>query len=102
MLGIQPNLGNFNQALAQLAINWREAANDSLELFQAAYQNGGGTEAGTVSFLENTVNLSPADAQNAWNLISYMNTLGLLFNGQATQPSDFNFFQALSVLWLGG
>lgn len=39
------------------------------------------------------------DAAYALELINYMSTLVGVYQGTATQSTDFNFAQALSILW---
>jgi len=43
--------------------------------------------------------LSAADAQAMLNLVSYMNTIALIFSGQGTQGTQFNFGNAIVQLY---
>lgn len=44
---------------------------------------------------------SKSDAQLALDMISYLNTVAAVYFGTATQASQFNFDQQLSMLWAG-
>lgn len=44
---------------------------------------------------------SSGDAQTVLNMWSYMNTISGVYYGTATQGSEFDFDNALSVLWAG-
>ena len=44
---------------------------------------------------------SVSDAQLALNMISYLNTVAGVYFGTATQSTQFNFDQQLSMLWAG-
>lgn len=44
---------------------------------------------------------SVSDAQLALNMISYLNTVAGVYFGTATQGTQFNFDQQLSMLWAG-
>lgn len=92
-VGSQGNLAQVNSTLTSLAIQWRNLA--ELTIQQGEYLNGlglAGLEALTVD---------STDAQSVLTLIDYMTTCAQVYKGAATQASEFDFENALMVLWAG-
>jgi hypothetical protein len=48
-----------------------------------------------------SIGYDAADAQTVLTLLGYLNTISGVYYGSATQAADFNFNNALSVLWAG-
>lgn len=92
-VGTQPNQGNINQTLTQLALAIRDLANQMVD--QRAYLNKLGTTG-----LE-AVGFSAQDAATVLTMIDYMGTVADLYHGTATQATEFDFEDALTPLWAG-
>jgi len=89
-IGNQPNVQQLNSQAAQLAATWRSTAQQTLAL--EAYVTGLG-QAGLVS-----LGFASADATAFITACNYMTTMAQVFQGTATQGTDFNFQNALVVL----
>jgi hypothetical protein len=101
--GSQPTAATTNQDLTNIAVAMRNVMEAASNLNKEVT----GAESG-LTYLESIGFGSAAnsdnpgavsDAQFALNMIGYLNTLALVYYGGATQPSAFNFDNALSVLW---
>lgn len=99
-VGQQPTVGGINQTLTNLALQWRELANNTLEQWQ--FLNGLG-----VTGLEG-VNFTAQDAASILQMIDYMATVAQVYRGtvqaQGTGGTGailFNFDSALTPLWGG-
>ena len=97
-VGTQPSVSGVNDQLTQLALQWRNVAQASLNLFTTINELGGDT--GLTAGFE-AVGFDSTDAGTANTLLGYMNTLAGVYAGTATQGTDFNFANALSALWAG-
>jgi len=104
-VGVQSNSASISNNITNLSVAMRNlmaaAANLSLQI------NGTGTGLAT---LEAMGFGSAADAANpgdisdaayALQLIGFMNTMAQLYYGAATQPSTFNYNNALAAMWNG-
>jgi hypothetical protein len=104
-VGTQPTNATINNQLTNLALQLRNfcAAANALSTQVNGQANG-------LAYLEsigygsaaNSDNPGDAsDAQLALNMISYLNTVAAIVNGNANQPSSFDFNNAVSILWNG-
>jgi len=98
-VGNQATPSSINNILTQYAIALRDDCQNIANLYEyittlgvAGLENLGGTGLG----------FSPADAATVVTMVSYLNTLAIVFNGTGTQASQFNFGNALSSLYAGG
>jgi hypothetical protein len=92
-VGNQPNQGNINQSLTQLAQAWRGLAVDTLQ--QWAYLNKLG-----LTGLEG-LGFAAGDAQAVLDAVNHMATCAQVYKGTATQATLFNFEDSLTSLWAG-
>lgn len=92
-VGIQPQVGQVNQQIGQIAINLRNACRDAANFQEWAVSTG-------LAGLE-TIGFTPGDAQSLLNMAGYLNTVAGIYTGQAAQTPSFNFDNALSGLWGG-
>lgn len=95
MVGLSTNPSTLNATAGNYALQLRDLLRNISNF--AEWCNGLGGLAG----FETAFGLSPADAQTMMNMISYMNTVAGVYQGTATQASEFDFDNALSVLWGG-
>jgi hypothetical protein len=86
-IGNIPNQAQVNSQAAQLATQWRSAAEQSIAF--NAYVSSLGT-AGLIA-----LGFASGDASNMITMSNYMLTMAQVFQGTATQSSDFNFQNAL-------
>lgn len=89
-IGNIPNMQQVNSQAAQLAGSWRTVAQQTVA-FQA-YISSLGT-AGLIA-----LGFASADATAMVTMSNYMLTMAQVFQGTATQASDFNFQNALVAL----
>ena len=92
-VGNQATVNGINQSLTSYAIQLRDLCQQLANFQQNVVKLGlPGLEA---------LGYSPADAQTVLNMASYMNTIAGVFTGTTTQNIDFNFGDALSILYAG-
>lgn len=89
-VGNQPNVAQLNSQAAQYASQWRSIAAQTLAL--QAYV----TSLGHAGLM--TLGFTDADATTFITQCNYMATMAQVFQGTATQGSQFNFQNALVVL----
>lgn len=92
-VGNQPQLSAVNAALGNYATNLRDLCRSIANFAEWANSEG---QAGLVA-----IGFSSADATTFLNMVSYMNTISGVYFGTATQGTQFNFDNALSILWGG-
>lgn len=92
-VGQQPTQASINGALTQWALNLRNDCQGIGNFFE--YVNGLG-----LAGLE-ALGFDSTDAQTVLTLVSYLNTVAEVYKGTATQASEFDFDNALSVVWGG-
>ena len=97
-VGTQPTVGGVNDQLTQLALQWRNVAAQTLNLFTTINELAGDT--GLTAGFE-AMGFTSGDAASAATLLGYMNTLAGVYAGTASQATDFAFANALSALWAG-
>lgn len=97
-VGTQPTVGAINDQLTQLALQMRNNTTQINNLFTTVNRLGGGTglAAGFTA-----IGFTAGDATSAATLLGYLNTIALVYSGDATQGSAFDFADALSALWAG-
>jgi hypothetical protein len=95
-VGTQPGTGQVNTQLTALALALRNDCQSVINLFEFVNAAGGGEglDAGFTA-----LGFASGDATTASTLLSYMNTIAGVYAGTATQGSEFNFANALAVLW---
>lgn len=89
-IGNAPNLAQINSQAYQIALGFRSTAQQALA-FQAYIVSLG--QAGLVA-----LGFAAADATTMLTCANYMATLAQVYEGTATQASDFNFQNALIAL----
>lgn len=89
-IGNQPNVQQLNAMAAQIAGQYRSNAQAALQL--QAYVTGLG-QAGLVA-----LGFASADATSLTTCCNYMATLAQVFQGTASQGTNFNFQNALIPL----
>lgn len=104
-VGIQSNAGSISQNITNISVALRnilqQASNLSLQV------NGTGTGLATLEafgFGSDADDLNPgslSDAAYALQLIGYLNTMAQIYDGAATQPSTFDYNNALAAMWAG-
>lgn len=93
-VGNQASTGSISNTLTQYALSLRNDCQNILNFQEFITTLGtGGLEA---------LGFSPADAATVEQMASYLSTIAGVFNGTATQGSEFNFGNALSGLYAGG
>ena len=92
-VGNEASEGGVNASLTDLSLALRDFMNDVQEQYQFLNKLG-------ASGLQ-ALGFSPADAGQVLQMIDYMGTLQQIYTGQTTQPSLFNFEDALCSLWAG-
>ena len=104
-VGTQPGVAQVNSQLTQLALNWRNVAQQTLNLFTTINELGGDT--GLTAGFE-AMGFTPTDAAAANLLLGYMSTLQGVQYGTVqaggtggTGATEFNYANALSALWAG-
>ena len=94
-----------NNIITALAVRLRDVMTDIAELNLAVNGQGAGLaylQAVGYSNASNPANPgSVSDAALALSVISYLNTVAGVYNGTATQGTQFNFNQQLSMVWAG-
>lgn len=102
-VGSQPNEGNINQTLTQLAQAWRDLAVSTEQ--QWAYLNKlglTGLEALGFGSTPNPANNGAvSDAQAILDDIDHLVIPAQVYRGTGTQASAFNFEDFLTHLWAG-
>lgn len=92
-VGNQATPASISQALTSMAVSLRNDCQNIANFQEFVVTLGlAGLEA---------IGFDSADAQTVLNMASYMNTIAGVYNGTATQGSEFNFGSALSMLWGG-
>lgn len=94
-VGVQPNSSQLDQVITQLAWNVRQVMRQIRDLNTEI--NQGGNAASTLE----TAGYAAADAATFQTLLGYLNNLSGVYYGTATVAADFDFDNALSVLWGG-
>lgn len=97
-VGQQLTSAQVNTLLTAYALAIRNDCQNIADLFTSINEYGGDT--GLVAGLE-AIGFDSTDAATASNLLGYMNTIAGVYGGTATQASEFNFANALSILWAG-
>jgi|SRR5579859_2152686 len=104
-VGNQPTTSVIDQQLTNLALTMRNLMQQFQNLSKQV--NGQGTG---LQYMEQIGYSSAANPQNPGNLsdaawalqcIGYMNTLAGVYYGTASQGSEFDFDNALALLWCG-
>lgn len=92
-VGTQASVSGIDSSLTGLAISLRDLAGQitNLSLFMNNLEAAGLEALGFTS----------GDATTALSMISYLNTIAGVYLGTATQGSEFDFNNELSVLWGG-
>lgn len=94
MIGNQTSEAVINNVAGTLAVNLRNACQQILN-FQAWLVGVG------AAGLQSGYGFSATDATNLVNAVNYLNTVAEIFDGNASQPTNFNFDNAVSVLYGG-
>lgn len=89
-IGNIPNIQQVNSQAAQLAGQWRSVAEQTI-YFQAYIASLGTAGLQALGF-------ASADATAMVTMTNYMLTMAQVFQGTATQGTDFNFQNALVAL----
>ena len=113
-VGTQATVQQVNSVLTNLAIQWRELVQTTIEqwaflnkLGLTGLENLGGTGAGFSSAANPANPGGVSDAQYVLTLIDYLATPAQVFQGTQGQApagqaaADFNFQDATTVLWAG-
>lgn len=95
-VGTQANSSMIDGQLTTLSVAVRKLMQQIADL--NTYVNG---QAQGQALLQQ-LGYSSADATTALQMIGYLHTLAGVYFGTATQGTDFNFDNALSVLWAAG
>jgi len=94
-----------NNIITSLAVRLRDVMTDIAELNLAVNGQGAGLAYLQSVGYSNTSNPanpgSVSDAALALSVISYLNTVAGVYSGTATQGTQFNFNQQLSMVWGG-
>ena len=93
-IGNQASTGSINNMLTQYAISLRDDCQNILNLQEFITTLG-------VAGLE-ALGFDSTDAASVVTMVSYLNTIAEVFNGTATQGTEFDFNNALSGLYAGG
>lgn len=93
-VGTQISSSQIDNQISTIAVQLRNL----MVSMQNLYENVNGQSAG-LAFLEG-IGYSPADAQSALTAISLMNTLALVYEGEAA-ASQYNYNQTFSQYWAG-
>ena len=97
--------GQVDNIITALAVRLRDTCRQISNLSVAV--NGQGQGLAYLESIGYSSTANPAnpggisDAQYAQNMISYLNTVSAVYFGTATQGSEFNFNQQLSMVWAG-
>jgi hypothetical protein len=94
-VGQQANNAIMDQSLTSLALQLRDVMKNLKNLNTQVNSQGSGT-----TYLQG-IGYTSGDATTAATLIGYLSNLAGVYYGTATVASDFNFDNALSVLWGG-
>jgi hypothetical protein len=104
-VGNQATLAQVNSQLSALSLSLRNNLQAITNLYE--YVNAAGGNTG-LSAGFTALGFSSPDAATASNLLGYMNTIAGCYNGTVQQggsggtgATDFNFGNALAVLWSG-
>jgi hypothetical protein len=97
-VGTQPTQAQINGQLTALALTLRNNFLAITNLYTSINELGADT--GLTAGFE-AIGFNSTDAGVASTLLGYMNTIAGVYAGTATQPTDFNFANALSALWAG-
>jgi len=101
----QVGKSTIDQQLSDLAVKWRDLAEQALHLATEVTGQGNGLAMLTAAGYGTTANLANpggiSDADLALQGVNYLALLGGLFFGTAVQPTNFNFNNALSPHWAG-
>lgn len=91
-VGIQPNAGLLNNLAGQMAISLRDNCQKILGLW--AYVNSGGVGQAGLEAMGFTAD----DALTFMSLVDQMATVAQVFQGTATQATNYSFASALTAL----
>lgn len=94
-VGTPINSSQIDQQITLLAVQMRKLMQAVSNLSVNVNGQGNGP-----AFLE-AAGYSAADAAEAQNAISYLNTVAAVYFGTASQATNFNFNQELSQYWAG-
>lgn len=94
-VGTQLTQSNVDQLITNLSVAMRNVMQSVSNLSSNINGQGNG-----LALLE-SMGYSPTDAAQAQQAISYLNTMAAVFEGTATQATEFNFSQELSQYWAG-
>lgn len=101
--GSQPTVATINQDLTNIAVAMRNVMRAAVELnTQVTGSESGLTYLEEIGFGSAANPGNPgqvSDAQLALTMIGYLSTPAGVYFGTATQPSAFDFDNALSILW---
>lgn len=105
-VGNQPTKQNIDQQLSNLAVQARQLAQGISNLWTQVNNGAAGSaQAVLASYGYNGANAdapgNQSDAAYASYLLNTLHTLAQVYGGQATQPQEFDFDNALSYLWNG-
>jgi hypothetical protein len=105
-VGMQANKAVMDQNLTQLALQMRNLMTQVANEWQSVNNGAGGTPVEVLTALgyDNSNTDAPgdqSDAAYASYLLNTMNTLAQIYFGQATQATEYDFDNALAVLWAG-
>jgi hypothetical protein len=92
-IGTTATVSGLNGSLTGLALQMRNLAQQIMNLQQYVVAEG-------TAGLE-TLGFDSADATNYMTMLSYLDTIAQVFYGTATQPSEYNFANAVCGLWAG-
>lgn len=85
----------ISRQVTDLAVQMRKVMQAVVNLSVNVNGQGNG-----LAFLE-AAGYDAADAAEAQNAVSYLNTVAGVYFGTAAQPAEFNFNQQLSQYWAG-
>lgn len=94
-VGNQASSSSVDNQLTSLAVQMRGVMQAVVDL--STFVNGQGTGLATLEGL----GYNPTDAQQALNMIAFLDTVAGVYFGTATQGSEFNFNNEISQLWAG-
>lgn len=105
MVGGQTGTGTVDNALTNLSVGMRNLMQSIVNLNTWVNGQGNGLQMLENLGYSNAPNpQNPGgvgDAQQALNMISYLNTVAGVYFGTAVQGSEFDFNNELSQLWAG-
>jgi hypothetical protein len=105
-VGIQPTKASMDNNLTQLAVTMRNLMTQVQNEWTAVNNGASGTPVQVLTAMgyNNTNSDAPgnqSDAAYADYVLNTLNTLAQVYFGNATQGTDFDFNNALALLWAG-